>query len=370
MRVIFERDALGRVTSRRIERQGSTLAKTRLSYHGDRLVRVEGSTSSRTFTHDERGRLVGIQSRSDATQRHPLVDARRDLDGGVLELAGTSYEYDRSGRRTKKIGLDGEVTRYRYSGSRLVEVELAGGRIRYAYDALGRMIRRTHERDGKEHARDFVWDGVTLLHEREGDELTSYVHVDGELVLKLVGDRRFSVLSHSYGSPSELFDESGTIAWQGDLDIRGMSETRIEETAQPFRFSGHWEDRDAGLALSFSRAYDLQSGVYLTPQSIARGPDLYAYVADAFSSTSPLGFGPARAPFWGNDVPLDLNGELESLALESLALESLDSPPLEECVGDPWRCALGRLAQYALATRGRHSFLGPRNGVNRAERRG
>ncbi len=343
VRVLFERDGLGRCTRRQIDRQGAALSDVRFGYRGDHLVRIDESSSSHVLGYDAHGRLLDVQHRPGATERRPLADAERDRDGRVLVFRGHRYEYDASGRRTKRIALDGAITRYRYEGSRLIELELSDRQIAYAYDALGRLIGRTIERDGAKRVRDFVWDGPTLLHEREGDELTSYLHVDGELVAKLTAGERYAVLLHPYGTPSELFDESGALAWQGDLGP-SRSARRVDETPQPFRLCGHWEDPDTGLAHSFLRVFDPEVGAYLTPSphSIA---GLDGYFADPFSA-SPLGFGAPIEPFWAYEVPPGLDAELASRAVEACT-----RPGTDEVSDDPWACAFGRMAIYVRASR-------------------
>jgi RHS repeat-associated protein len=213
-----------------------------------------------------------------------------------------------------------------------------GLRVSYRYDALGRMVRRTSEHGDDQREHRFVWSGLTLLHEIERDVTTSWLSLDDELFMKLVGTASYGVLAHPYRAISELLTDDGTLAWQGDVDLSGTCERTVDRTAQPWRFQGHWEDPDTGLAHAWLRVYDPEVGGYLTPNpdGAARGLNLYTYSSDPFSSTSALGWGPEIDPWFGRELPLSLEAELAVHAMAALRHFQPSAPRL-----DPWRCAFG-----------------------------
>lgn len=96
----------------------------------------------------------------------------------------------------------------------------------------------------------FLWDGDVPLHEwtyplsqrpdtvddSEGwrsyqtpepqTELTTWIFDEGTFVpsAKLVGDRRYSIISDYLGTPVEAYDEEGRRVWQRELDIYGQEQ--------------------------------------------------------------------------------------------------------------------------------------------------
>jgi RHS repeat-associated protein len=349
VRVRFDRDALGRCTQRGLVRAGAPASRVAFSYRGRHLVAVDDSSSfSRTLSHDASGRLIAVRLRSGATLERTIHD-RVTADGRVVDSHGTLYAYDAHGGRVSKSSPDGTITKYHYDRFRLSRVERSDGlSVAYQHDALGRMVERTATQRGERRVRRFVWSGLHLLHELGDGALTTWLRVDGDLVWKLAGDQSFAVLLHPYGAPSELIAEDGRIAWQGDLDLAGMCERSVDQTAQPWRWSGHWEDPDTGLAHTWTRVYDPEVASYLTPSAdgVARGLDMYGYLPDPFSDTSPLGLGPERDPWFGHELPVGLEGELTARAIA--ALGGSQSRPAHET--DPWAAAFGAWAHLMPET--------------------
>ncbi|MBX3271136.1 MAG: RHS repeat-associated core domain-containing protein [Sandaracinaceae bacterium] len=166
-----------------------------------------------------------------------------------------------------------------------------------------------------------VWDGLTLLHEVEGEATTSWIWLDGELVGTLQGGRRHAVLTDPIGVVSQVVGEDGSLSWRGGVDCFGAGWRELEQVRQPWRFPGHLEDEDTGLAMSLWRAFDPEAAQYLSPcpLGIAAGIRPYAYVRDPLSETSPLGLGPGLDPYYGPE--LRACGEALHVAL---ALDALD----------------------------------------------
>lgn len=60
-------------------------------------------------------------------------------------------------------------------------------------------------------------------------ELTTWIFDEGTFVpsAKLVGERRYSIISDYLGTPVEAYDEEGKCVWKRELDIYGR--VRIEQ---------------------------------------------------------------------------------------------------------------------------------------------
>lgn len=353
----FERDALGRETRRHLpgglslrwQRDGLGRPTERGVFFGDRaldamdfawrgeskLVRRAGATHH----HDARGRLVQVGPLSRALDevgrvfRDPAMSDLRYEGLRVVESYGTEYGYDGEGRRVSKKNAMGDETRYRWDGAgRLVSVWLSDDeRIAYDYDGLGRRVARRREKRVEIEGLDepvwepvreteYVWDGLSLLHEIEGGEVVSWIWEEGRLVGRISSSSTHAVLTDPAGIPTELTDAKGNVAWKGEIDVFGTASMDVENVACPWRFGGHYEDPDTRLQHSWLRVYDPEVGSYLTesPLGVAGGTDLYGTVNDPFGEASPLGLGRGYAAFCGELPSERLEAELLALAIGAL----------------------------------------------------
>jgi RHS repeat-associated protein len=361
-----DRDALGRLERRRILFGAAVLAETTYRWAG--LDRLTGSVSSRegqtVHVHDARGNLAAVRRGMGTLVRAVdevgniyRVDAKDDHryspTGRLLDAYGVEYRYDDAGRRVEKHAGDGSLTRYRWEGpSRLCEVELPEGRrVRYCYDGLGRCLLRTVERaDGErwieERVRRYVWDGLSLLHEIEGDDMTSWLWLDGALVGTVQQGRWYGVLTDAIGVVREVVDERGGLAWNGGIDAFGVGWRDVEQVRQPWRWRGYYEDEETGLAMSLLRAYDPEAAQHLSPAplGISSGTSTYGYLADPLSSASPLGLGPGPDRWIAREIPL--SGEQLHVELLLSSLDRKDGaaghaarpmfPDAHELMWGPW----------------------------------
>ncbi|GGC23017.1 PAAR-like domain-containing protein [Pseudoduganella buxea] len=94
------------------------------------------------------------------------------------------------------------------------------------------------------------------------------------------------------GSPLELYDSTGDLAWAARYRTWGRV-TRIagSQVNQPLRFQGQYEDEETGLFYNRYRYYDPHCGRYLTqdPIGLAGGRNFYQYVASPTTHIDPLG---------------------------------------------------------------------------------
>jgi RHS repeat-associated protein len=336
------RDALGRCVDRTLTSAERALSTLRFMWHGERLVRVEDpSRGARDHRHDARGRLVQVgglirvvDEVGNVFRSETRDDHRYGTDGRVLESQGIEYAYDELGQRVTKVSPLGDTTRYRWDAlGRLIEVALSDDRrIVYGYDALGRRIRRADERKVAVPGLDepvwevqretlFVWDGLELVHEVTDGEVVSWIWDSGRLVGVLSPRGAHAVLTDPLGCPTEILDAQGNVVWRAMVDAFGALHPELEMVSCPWRFPGHWEDPDTGLQHAWLRVYDPETGSYLTPSplGLAGGTNLYAYVSDPMSESSPLGLGRGYAALAG-----ELPGERVGAELLARIVEALD----------------------------------------------
>ena len=178
--------------------------------------------------------------------------------------------------------------------------------VMFKYDALGRRMEKTF--NGRVHR--YLWDGDVILHEWEYDEserpqqivaengemsfdrpeptdnLITWVYDPDSYVptAKLVGGKRYSIVSDYIGRPVQAYGERGTVVWQADYDIYGnLLNLKGDRGFVPFRQLGQYEDGETGLYYNRFRYYDPSTGGYISQDPIrlvGNNPTLYAFVKD------------------------------------------------------------------------------------------
>ncbi|HEV2636324.1 MAG TPA: RHS repeat-associated core domain-containing protein [Actinocrinis sp.] len=365
-----EWDRLGRLTSRRVLGvEGTAQARTsRILHERAWTFRPDGAPLSVADTHcglrrfdlDPVGRVTAV-SAADWTQAYTYdaignltraADSRaadsatagpRTVTGTLLRQAGrTSYEYDGQGRLVRAVRrtLSGghKVWSYTYDAhDRMTEATVpSGDRWRYQYDPLGRRTaKQRFDPDGTpvEQVR-FVWDGTRLAeqeHSAAGHDVlatttwdyepdswtpvTQHRRVFARTSQELIDHQFHAIVTDLIGTPTELVDLGGRIAWRRTAGLWGdpgsgpapaPSPTAGIPDADPswcpLRFPGQYHDTETGLDYNTNRYYDSATGRYNTPDplGLAPSPNNYGYVANPVYWRDPLGLAPAA----GNPAPV------------------------------------------------------------------
>ena len=200
-------------------------------------------------------------------------EATYERGGRRKEDKEWTYHFDGEGFLTQRVSKTESIERYDWIHRKLLvepltwtyEWDGAGQLIgvknndkvnlRFEYDALGRRVAKINEygrAEGHKITR-FLWDGNVPLHEwsyslsdrpetiddsdgrrsyaspEPQTELTTWIFDEGTFVpsAKLVGERRYSIISDYLGTPIEAYDEEGKRVWKRELDIYGR--VRIEQ---------------------------------------------------------------------------------------------------------------------------------------------
>ena len=101
---------------------------------------------------------------------------------------------------------------------------------------------------------------------------------------KIVGERRYSIISDYLGTTVEAYDEEGKRIWKRELDVYGR--VRIEQGEVglvPFLYQGQYLDTETGLVYNRFRYYSPETRAYISQDPIrleAGLSNLYAYVPD------------------------------------------------------------------------------------------
>ncbi|WP_229416215.1 RHS repeat-associated core domain-containing protein [Pseudoduganella armeniaca] len=99
------------------------------------------------------------------------------------------------------------------------------------------------------------------------------------------------------GTPQELTDYDGNVAWSGQYKAWGQANVAISEVAykagirNPIRFQGQYLDDETGLHYNRHRYYDPYSGRFISkdPIGLFGGDNLFEYAPNAVQWIDPFG---------------------------------------------------------------------------------
>ena len=316
----YSYDPVGELRQSRHSLQGTT------GHRYDATGRIEESVrsaaNSERFAYDPAGNLL------DASTAPGYV-----RDNLVRVFEDKRYSYDGHGRLVRK--LSGRHTDQRFEWddeSRLVAVhttrrpgtpEATTQVTRFDYDAMGRRVAK-HDAFGSTR---FIWEGMRLIEERRGSQVTSHVYEPGSYMPLARLDAAageagaaapaniFHLHTDQAGLPEELTDQAGRICWRASyrtwggavteqwestlLDGRAASPANkaLPRIEQNMRFQGQYLDRDIGLHYNTFRFYDPDIGRFISPDPIglAGGNNLHSYAPNPVSWIDPWGWAP-KAP--------------------------------------------------------------------------
>ncbi|WP_234325087.1 putative T7SS-secreted protein [Streptomyces sp. NRRL WC-3626] len=349
-------DPLGRLTSQSVTGgDGRTAQHRAYTYRADgNLTGVEDQLSGpRRFDLDSTGRVTAVHA-TNWTERyaydeagnqtsaswptsHPGGEATgsRDYAGTRITRAGrVRYEHDALGRTTlrQKPRLSRKPDTWHYTWDaedRLTSVTTPDGtRWRYRYDPLGRRTAKLRlAEDGETVVEQvlFTWDGTTLC-----EQTTTSPSLPAPVTLTWnhrglhpitqteritapdeIDSRFFAIVSDLVGTPTELVDERGDIAWRTRTTLWGTTTwPTTSPTYTPLRFPGQYYDPETGLHYNYFRHYDPESARYLTPDPLGlnAAPNPATYVENPHSRTDSVGLAPDYVAVDTNPVTDALNG--------------------------------------------------------------
>ncbi|MFF4248992.1 putative T7SS-secreted protein [Streptomyces sp. NPDC001822] len=340
-------DVMSRLTAQETTSQGRTLQHRTYTYGaGGGLVGTSDVFSgARGFDVDPAGRVIGVhaqgwteryaydeagnQTQASWPATHPSHSATgaRAYEGTHIIRAGdVRYEHDGQGRitRRRKIRLSRKPDTWRYewdAEDRLTSVTTPDGTVwRYAYDPLGRRI----SKQSPSETVHFTWDGTTLCEQMTANVVLTWNHA-GQRPLSQTerrtdtdDERFFAIVTDLIGTPTELVDERGGLAWRTRATLWGTTTWNRDATAYtPLRFPGQYFDVESGLHYNYFRYYDPESARYLSqdPLGLAPAPNPAVYVNNPLLWADPLGLFACRKnepddPTWDGRVTY---GDLDDL---------------------------------------------------------
>ncbi|KYF63144.1 hypothetical protein BE04_11705 [Sorangium cellulosum] len=281
------------------------------------LVAAQRGARREVFDYDVAGSLRRMLERFEpAPQAEPAEQEPWQIAPGnrLVHTERATYSHDRRGRRVLKrsarSGADGQpddTTAYVWDcRDQLREVRLpSGARVAFTYDAFGRRIRKEVFDDGTDlrEVVEFVWDGDMLAADIHGQRGTrTFVHAPGTFLPLLQAEQGevFCYVTDHVGTPRELIDAAGRVAWSGAYSAWGeLRETFVDSeraargrtVEPPFRLLGQYEDEESGLRYTRYRYFDPEVARWCSPDplGIYGGNDLYGFGGAPTWSVDPFG---------------------------------------------------------------------------------
>jgi RHS repeat-associated protein len=314
----------------------------------DQLIEARAGERLEVFEYDPTGSLVSALDRLDPKSGIWSFEKGNCL----IATQDARYINDKRGRRIQRVRVGSrdskeDKTTYGWdTKDRLREVVQADGRrVRFTYDAFGRRVRKdvigpslpleTLATDPAAYATgptrssvEFLWDGNVLCEERKlcggGDpsaiEASArkrvFVHERGTLVpaLQAQDGQVFAYVNDHLGTPKELIDIEGKVAWavahtawgivtktwsggvgvgaggkeRSPVNTREQPKLRVDS---PFRLLGQYADEETGLCYTRFRYFDAQNGRWMSPDplGIQGGCNLFAFNGSPTDDVDPFG---------------------------------------------------------------------------------
>jgi RHS repeat-associated protein len=326
-----------------------------------RLLSATSRLGVETFAFDPASNLLNDKTTEIRRPLDQDQSRSKLLDNLLREYAGTHYEYDERGNQIQRWHNGSHSRMQWDLFDRLVHFEDARLAVDYVYDALGRRLyknssthynqrpeagsqwnRNEYARKQREYGCGFTlygWDGDNLAWESSPAQLDggagrtvhyifepgTFVPVAQALRHKSIhlpdlpnysGDysldddplwnhtpsaQPFDVLAwyqcDHLGTPQELTDQNGDVAWTGQYKAWGeIREQRSalaqqQELTNPIRFQGQYHDHETGLHYNRHRYYDPQTGRFISkdPIGLAGDINIYLYAKNPTLWTDPFG---------------------------------------------------------------------------------
>lgn len=236
----------------------------------DRLTLMTNGTSNESYTFD----AVGNRTASHLSASYGYQPFNR-----LTSTATATQSIDANGNTVSR-SEGSNFWRYVWDQEgRLAAVSTRKQTVRYAYDALGRRVRR-HFAGSKENTK-YTYDGLDVVLDDDLGVLTKYQNglgIDSKLEIATGGTSKYFLQDH-LGSTVVLTNSAGSVTEANSFDSFG-NPTNAGSSSR-YQFTGREFDSFSGLQYSRARWYDPKIGRFISEDPIGfRGGDvnLYGYV--------------------------------------------------------------------------------------------
>ena len=199
--------------------------------------------------------------------------------------------------------------------NRLTQASTRKQTVRYAYDALGRRVRRNLA--GSRENTKYTYDGLDVVMDDNAGTQTKYLNgvgIDNKLRSTNGANVSYFLADH-LGSTNGLTNSSGSLTASNSYDSFGNPTNPAFSSR--YQFTGREFDSFSGLQFSRARFYDPNLGRFISedPIGFGGGINMYAYVGNhSVMFVDPLGLFPSLS-FW----PFNVHQQIGTNGLQGLA---------------------------------------------------
>ncbi len=271
------------------------------------------------YSSNKRTNQYQLVVTNNAVAKTLLYDLNGNLTNAVTATTTNSYEWDAEDRLVR-------ITQLSTNDSQLVS--------EFAYDGLNRLARIIEKTNGVAQSTNwFVWSGTERCEERDntGATVTKRFFSQGQINYQPSTLNLFYTTDH-LGSVREMTDSTGAVRVRYDYDPYGRVTQVVGDLAADFRYTGHYYHPVSGLHLAPFRAYDADSGRWISRDPIQEegGLNLYAYVdSDPINAFDELGLVSSLQGLAGAsaaDIAFLFGGGAAVTTAMSIAMQKLECP--------------------------------------------
>jgi RHS repeat-associated protein len=320
--------------------QGRLWRSYRYHWSGELAQLKDSVRGAIEFGYDPAGNLLNQTRTAEGSQERFAWDAAGNLLNEVSRksrghVAGNRlrvwqdlrFEYDPWGNLSEKRKGAHQEQRFSFDAEdRLIAVvtRTPQGTVesRFDYDALGRRIGSTETRSAeygsaRTERKRFVWQGLRMVQEVRDTGFSTYVYspdedytplarIDAAIGTAIAGaaietarasSRVYYFHTDLVGTPLEVTDEAGELAWAGKYSAWGKVDlgedaALLPRTEQPLRYPGQYADQGTGLHYNTFRYYDPDIGRFINqdPIGLDGGQNLYQYAPNPLRWIDPWGW--------------------------------------------------------------------------------
>lgn len=256
----------------------------------DRLAQVayaDGETVS--YTYDEAGNRLTMESSLHGLTAYEYNVADQLLRMTAPDSTVTDFAYDANGNMIRK----GSVEHLFDGANRLTQVIDGENWVAFTYDGDGHRLSKTSSQTGGEgqtttYATDVVAPLPQVLAEVRGGQAISYTYGLALNSIAEPGEGWRYYHADGLGSVRALSDEGGATAASYSYDAFGALRGQSGTMGNAFTYTGQQFDAETGLLYLRARYYDLETGRFISRDSIDTGSDSQARNGYIYARNDPI----------------------------------------------------------------------------------
>lgn len=315
----YDYDGMSRLRRLKHVRLGTSIYDFQYAFNSaNQISQITNSAVTKAYSYDDVNRLTGVAGSATESYAYDAVGNRTSshlsasyTTGTFNKLTATSlatYAYNDNGSMTGKVAGAFDWTYGWDRENRMVSATVVNGRdpVYYAYDALGRRVKRTLG----SAIEKYTYDGQDVVRDDDSGTARTYQNgpgIDNKLKYNASNGARYFMQDH-LGSTIGTANATGIRRNVNTYDSYGNPSDPNYQYR--YQFTGREYDSFTGLQYSRARFYDPQVGRFVSEDPIGfEGGDvnLYGYVwNNPQNFTDPMGL-----DGWGNDAANQLDGYIE-----------------------------------------------------------